>query len=591
MHVIGTAGHVDHGKSTLIRALTGMEPDRWAEEKRRGLTIDLGYAWTTLPGGTEVAFVDVPGHQRFITNMLAGIGPVPAVLFVVAADRGWSAQSAQHLDALVALGVQHGVLAITRSDLGDAELAEAEARDFLVGTGLADVEAVAVSPVDGTGLDDLTAALERMTARLPDATDKPTRLWVDRVFTIRGAGTVVTGTLCSGVIRTGDELVVHPDGTPVRIRAIESLKQSVDEVSGVARVALNLRNIKASDVRRGDALTAPGSWADVGVVDARLVPDATKAETNLVLHLGSAAVAVRVRPLGDDTVRLTLATPLPIHVGERAVLRDPGSQRVVAGAVVLDTMPPTLNRRGAAKSRAGELAGMTGVPDAAAEVRRRGAVRSTDLIAAGIAVDVDAVPAAATLVGDWLVDSVRWQDWQQSLVAFVDAWAAAHPLQPGIPRQALAGQLGLPDSSILEPLLKQLPDLVSDADGVHRRDAVAALTPDIELALVALAQRLAADPFDAAEVPELVAAGLTGPVLAVALRTGRLVRIDHGVYLGPGALDEAVRRLAGLEQPFTMSEARQALGTTRRVAVPLLELLDRTRRTQRLDSQRRVVRS
>jgi selenocysteine-specific elongation factor len=167
MHVIATAGHVDHGKSTLIRGLTGMEPDRWAEERRRGLTIDLGYAWTTLPDGTQVAFVDVPGHHRFVTNMLAGVGPVPAVLFVVAADQGWSAQSTEHLDALKALDVRHGVLAISRCDLGDAELAESEARDYLAGSPLADLEAVPVSPVAGIGMDALGAALVRMTRRMP----------------------------------------------------------------------------------------------------------------------------------------------------------------------------------------------------------------------------------------------------------------------------------------------------------------------------------------------------------------------------------------------------------------------------------------
>ncbi|HEY7175664.1 MAG TPA: GTP-binding protein, partial [Micromonosporaceae bacterium] len=200
MFVIATAGHVDHGKSTLVRALTGMEPDRWAEEKRRGMTIDLGYAWTTLDDDTQVAFVDVPGHQRFISNMLAGVGPVPAVLLVVASDEGWSRQTVEHVAALDALGVRHGVLAATRSDLGDADLAIAEARDRLAGTSLEDIEAVAVSPVAGVGLDDLRTALLRLTKRMPPTYTPATRLWIDRVFTIRGVGTVVTGTLASGRI-------------------------------------------------------------------------------------------------------------------------------------------------------------------------------------------------------------------------------------------------------------------------------------------------------------------------------------------------------------------------------------------------------
>lgn len=212
MHVVATAGHVDHGKSTLVRALTGMEPDRWAEERRRGMTIDLGYAWMRLDDGTRIAFVDVPGHERFITNMLAGIGPVPAVLLVVAADEGWCRQTAEHLAALDALGVRHGVLAVTRSDLGDADLAIGEARDYLADSSLADIEAVAVSPVTGCGLDELRAALLRMTGQLHQPESPATRLWVDRVFSIQGAGTVVTGTLASGRLAVDDELTVSSTG-------------------------------------------------------------------------------------------------------------------------------------------------------------------------------------------------------------------------------------------------------------------------------------------------------------------------------------------------------------------------------------------
>src|SRR5689334_8005713 len=207
MHVVATAGHVDHGKSTLVRALTGMEPDRWAEERRRGMTIDLGFAWTTLDSGVEVAFVDVPGHERFVTTMLAGLGPVPAVLLAVAADEGWMPQSAEHVDALTALGVRHGLLVVTRSDLMEPELARDEARAHLAGTPLADIPAVCVSARTGQGMDALRAALDGLAAALPVPDPRAdVRLWVDRGFTIRGAGTVVTGTLAAGRIRVDDEL-------------------------------------------------------------------------------------------------------------------------------------------------------------------------------------------------------------------------------------------------------------------------------------------------------------------------------------------------------------------------------------------------
>ncbi len=208
MHVVATAGHVDHGKSALVRALTGIEPDRWAEEHRRGLTIDLGYAWTTLPSGEDLAFVDVPGHERFIGNMLAGLGPAPAVMLVVAADEGWRAQTTEHLAAVDALGLTHGLLVVTRSDLADPAPATSDALARLARSSLAGSPAVAFSARTGAGLDSLRAALDALVAGLPrPRTAGRLRLWVDRSFTIRGAGTVVTGTLGEGVIAVGDDLV------------------------------------------------------------------------------------------------------------------------------------------------------------------------------------------------------------------------------------------------------------------------------------------------------------------------------------------------------------------------------------------------
>ncbi len=314
------------------------------------------------------------------------------MLFVVAADEGWSAQSAEHLDVLNALQVKHGVLAITRSDLGDAELAEMEARDYLAGTSLANMPAVAVSPVTGMGLDKLRTAIEQMAGALPERVDGRTRLWIDRVFTIRGAGTVVTGTLSSGEIRVGDTLQAHPTASLVRVRAIESLKQQVDQVTGVARVALNLRGAKQITLRRGDALTPPGEWLDVTEMDV-LLP-AGRLPSQLTLHFGSAAVPVRLRSLRRGYRSADPFRPLPLHIGERGVLRDPGARRVAAAAIVLDPLPPALGRRGGARIRAAELAGLSGQADLLGEIRRRGAVLRHDLVRAGVV--VPARPATGT---------------------------------------------------------------------------------------------------------------------------------------------------------------------------------------------------
>jgi selenocysteine-specific elongation factor len=589
MHVIATAGHVDHGKSTLLRALTGMEPDRWAEERRRGMTIDLGYAWTVLPNGETVAFVDVPGHERFVGNMLAGLGPVPAAMLVVAADQGWCRQTAEHVVALQALGVRHGILVISRADLGDAALAAEETHDYLAGTALASMETVAVSAVTGTGLPGLRAALSRLAAAIPaPPRDRPARLWVDRAFTIRGAGTVVTGTLGSGELATGDEMLLVPSGAVVRVRKMESLRETIGRATAVARVAVNIRGLAKDDVHRGNALVTPSMWTAVNCMDVRLTCAGEHIPGHLTLHAGSAAVPVRARMLGADTARLTLASPLPLQIGERALLRDPGQQRIIAGAIILDTAPPPLRRRGGAAARARQLAGMSGKADLAGELKRRGVVSRKQLVAMGVIAPRQPIDEAVT-VGDWLVHQRQWGDWGRDLHSAVDQWAAGRPMTPGMPRDAAARRLGLPDRRLLDALVARSGDLVSDAEGVHRAGVSVSLTPEAERALAVIRERLAAEPFAAPEAQDLAELGLTVKDLAAAAKKGLMVRLAADIYLLPDAADIAVRRLRLLPRPFTVSDGRKALRTTRRVAIPLFEFLDRTGHTRRVSPGERIV--
>ena len=584
MHVVATAGHVDHGKSTLVRALTGMEPDRWAEERRRGMTIDLGYAWTALPSGQVLGFVDVPGHQRFIGNMLAGLGPAPAVLVVVAADEGWRRQSGEHLAAVDALALTAGLLAVTRSDLADPGPATEEALARLRGSSLGEVEAVAVSGATGAGVDDLRRALDRLVATLPAPdTAAPVRLWVDRSFSVRGSGTVVTGTLGAGTLRVGDELVLR--GRPVRVRGLQSLGTSYDEVAAVARVAVNLRGVERDDVGRGDALLTPATWRQTSGLDVRLGVDARSLPADLVLHVGSTGVAARVRPLGDDTARLTLHRPLPLRPGDRALLRDPGAQAVAAGVLVLDVDPPALRRRGAAADRGEALASAGAVPDLAAEVARRGAVRPADLAALGVPLDD---LSGVRVDGDWLVDPARWRSWVEQLGAAVDAHAAAAPLDAGLPAEAARQALGLPDARLL-PGLMTAAGVEASAGRLRRPGARVDLGP-AERGVAEVEQRLATDPFAAPEAADLQGLRLGPRELAAAERAGRLLRLRDDVVLLPDGPARAMRVLAGLPQPFTLSTARQALGTTRRVAVPLLEHLDGRGWTRRVDASLREVR-
>ncbi|WP_369133547.1 selenocysteine-specific translation elongation factor [Modestobacter sp. I12A-02662] len=580
MDVIATAGHVDHGKSTLVKALTGMEPDRWEEERRRGLTIDLGFAWTTLPSGRRLAVVDVPGHERFVGNMLAGVGSVPAALVVVAADDGWSAQTAEHVAVLDALGVRHGLLAVTKADLADPAPVLADATERLAGTSLGRLPAVPVSARTGEGTAELAAALEQVLAGLPapDAT-AAVRLWVDRAFTIRGAGTVVTGTLAAGTVRPGDRFVLG--GREVTVRGLQSLGAPVDAASATARVALNLRGVAVEEISRGDALLTPDAFRQATDVDVTLVAGTDdRLPAELVVHVGSATVAARVRPLGGAALRLRLAAPLPLRVADRLLLRDPGARRV-HGADVRDVDPPELRRRGAARTRGRELAEQPpGEAGARAELARRRFVRRADWVAMGWPVPVD-VPA----VGPWLVAPGVLTEVARRVPGVVAAHRAAHPLEPGPPAEVVRRELDLPGPELLAVVVRP-PLALRDGRVVA---AAAGLPPAVQRAVDGIRTRLADAPFAAPAAGDLVAAGLGARELAAAVREEQLVRIADGVYLAPGVAEEARRRLAGLPQPFTLSQARQAWETSRRVAVPLAEWLDARGVTVRLpDNTRRL---
>ena len=588
MHVIATAGHVDHGKSTLVRALTGMEPDRWAEERRRGhddrprLRLDR-----PCPPGAEVAFVDVPGHERFVPNMLAGVGPVPAVLIVVAADEGWMPQSAEHLAALDALGVRHGAARRhpqrpRRSRAGaGAEARERARRAPRSATSRRSRSAAAPAPA----CDELRAALDdaaRPALPAPDP-DAAVRLWVDRALhhprhrhrrhrhAARRAGSG-SATSWSSAGPPG------PGPRPAVARA-----GPVEAAPAVARVAVNLRGVAREAVARGDVLLTPGAFEPHRLVDVRL----------------DGRGARRACPSGRSctSARPTVAVPgAPARrrtssgCGWRTRCRcGSATARCCAiraagpiwGAGVLDPAPPPLGRRGAARARA---AALTSYDDSlAGQLAARGLARRSLLHRIGVTDEV--LPPGAAEAADWLVSPALAEELGDRLATAVERLAT--PLQPGVTEAALAHELELPDVALVAALVR--PPLRLEGGRV-RGDSPPSLPPALAAAVEALRVDLSAAPFAAPDARRLADLGLDARALAALHRSGHLLRVAEGIVLLPGADDAAVAVLAGLPQPFTTSEARQALGTSRRVALPLLAHLDRTGRTLRLPDDTRRVR-
>jgi len=565
MYVVATAGHVDHGKSTLVRALTGTDPDRFAEEKERGLTIDLGFAWTTLASGRELAFVDVPGHVRFIKNMLAGVGAVAACLFVVAATEGWKPQSEEHLRILELLGVDRGAVALTKVGLVDddtRELARLDLSEHLAGTFLADAEVAEVDVPAGIGLEELRNVLDRLLATVTEVGDigRP-RLWVDRVFAAKGSGTVVTGTLAGGSLATDDELVVLPGATRVRVRGLQSLQERHDRVGPGSRVAVNLSGISRSQLARGSVIVRPHQWHVTRTFDASLrVLDSLDHEVSrkgayqAYVGSGEHPVLLRVLPAGapagdsevvfpgdEGFVRLHLPRALPLMPGDRYVLRESGRGETVGGGEVLD-VSPVLTASKARPSRSVERV-----------VAERGWV------------DADTLER---LTGERRPPTVgRW---------VVAESAAAADLARLAEAVESAGPLGLDAATLDErqrALLAHLDGVTVAGGWVRRAEAV---------------DPLAGHPFVAALEASLFSPpdpdGVDRGVLRELVRRSMVVERD-GLYFAPAAVEAAARHAAALlvshPDGFTVAQARDALGATRKHVLPLLAILDSTGVTRR----------
>ena len=563
MHVVATAGHVDHGKSTLVRALTGTDTDRLAEEKERGLTIDLGFAFTTLPSGRKISFIDVPGHIRFIKNMLAGVGAVDACVFVVAATEGWKPQSEEHLRILELLGIRHGVVALTQIGLVDDELAQLARMDVeeqTEGSFLENAEIVAVDSVDGTGIDALRDALDSMTELAPTALNtKRPRLWIDRSFAATGAGSVVTGTLTGGRLRVDDEVSLVPGSKSARIRGMQTQGEARTKIDPGHRVALNLANVEQRLLKRGIALTFDDQWHRTQKFDAelRVLPDLGHEVSRrgaFSLYLGSGEWPVRLRVLGPNRlapgslgpVRIFLPEALPLLPGDRFVLRESGRDETVGGGQVLDVDPQLK----AAEAR----------PDLSVDrvIAERGWVRAEEL-------ERLTGKSIKPVLGDWIAAPAVIESAQQEVRCLIEE----------------AGPLGLA-VAVLDERQRLIANELDDIQVMEGR----ARWLDQKDVLMdhPLVAELEAHPFAPAQPTEPSREEIRGLV-----QRGLVIQSD-GVLFAASSIEQAANVVAQLllQNPsgVTVAEIRDALGTTRKFALPICAILDGTGVTRRREDLR-----
>ena len=609
--VVGTAGHIDHGKSTLITALTGIDPDRLAEEKRRGMTIDLGFAHMALPSGREIGIVDVPGHARFMRNMLAGTHGVDAVMLVVAADEGVMPQTREHLEIVDLLDVRRGIVVLSKADLVDGawlELIAAEVREALEGTSLAGAEVLPVSAITGRGLDELRSALDGLLDGAEPRSDQGRpRLPIDRVFTMSGFGTVVTGTLVDGSLSVGDELEVVPRGRVVRVRGLQRHSQSVDAASPGSRVAANLTGVEKSDLARGDVLAPPHTLQSTRRVDAhvRVVASGTRPlrhGAEMLLHTGTAEVGCRVIVLAGDAiepgeegwVQLYLERAIAAADQDRFVLRVPSPPLTLAGGRFADVAPRKHPRHDLSVGESLNRRAAGGVMQEELRKYPRG-VTVAALLKATMAQQSDIAGLRARRVGEWLYADDAWNAIAERASIEVEAYHAAHPMRPGIAREELRSRLKLPPASF--PAF--VASLVDDGRLEEREGAIAAPAHRIAVEPAGgpgarLLELLADHPFAPPSLREAMEQTGAGPEVVRALaQRGELVRLSEDIAFTHEAYLKAVaviRDLIAVTGSVTVAQLRDRLGASRRPVLALLEHLDSEKVTRRVGDQRVLFR-
>ncbi len=627
--VVGTAGHIDHGKTSLVKALTGTDTDRLPEEKARGITIDLGFAFLEEPDGLTIEIVDVPGHERFIKNMLAGVGGIDLAMLVIAADEGVMPQTREHFAICSLLHIQSGLVVLTKTDLVEPdwlELVREDIAGLARGTFLAGGPIVAVSAKTGEGIAELRAALRELAAKVPSrGTDQLPRLPIDRVFTIKGFGTVITGTLMAGRLRVDERVEVFPAGVQAKIRGLQTHSRTVTESSAGQRTAVNLQGVERAAVERGNVLGLAGTLAPSVLVDGalELLPDAprpVKTRDRVRVHTGTSEIMARVLLLDRQELapgqsafaRFRLEAPLVAVPGDRFVIRSYSPMVTIGGGTLLDIAPPRFKLKAPAHLAHVRLLA-EGSPDTIVEehVRHAGG--------AGVRVGplsgrvpfgperlrglLDTLQSGGRVVAidrDWFVHPESLTRLRGLTVAALEQFHRASPLRPGMSREELRGRAGAADERVFAHLLTTL-----EAEGVVRADRDKVRLASHEVRLTAeqqkAADRLEQDFLSAAAAPPspeeaLARAGLSGDeeheLFQVLLEARKLVRVKESLYFHAQALDAIQDKLVTMlreRKEIGPGDIKDLLGISRKYAIPLLEFFDSRRVTTRV-GERRVLR-
>ncbi len=619
--IVGTAGHIDHGKTSLVRALTGIDTDRLEEEKRRGISIDLGFAHLDLSPDLRVGFVDVPGHERFVRNMLAGASGIDLALLVIAADESIKPQTREHFEICRLLEIRGGVIALTKADLVESDLldlARLEAEEFVAGSFLEKAEIVPVSAATGAGLDRLRAALDRA-ARLAPVKDssRHARLPIDRSFSMRGHGAVVTGTLTSGCLGLQDELELYPAGRRVRVRGLQVHGSPVERAFAGERTAVNLSGVDSSEVRRGMTLAPPGLFRATTQIDCSLELLASahplKHRAPVHFHAGTAEVEAEarlidsldpVRPGSTAHVRFRLRDPLLLLPGDRFIIRMFSPVVTIGGGVVLDIAAPARIRRGDLAARLAKLEQATPagriallVAESAHGMSAADLVARTGYLASELR--AAAVPAGCAYFNephDWLLTKSWIEERLERLRTLLAEYHRKNPLQPGWPKEDLRSTEfpGAP-GFLLDALLARAKDIAADGEVVRLASHRVALKQDEEQAAARLdgifsAAGLAVPPVSEALAKSGIESARARALLHILLKNRKLIRVSEELVYHASAIETLRQTLAARKGArFTVAEFKDWTGISRKYAIPLLEFLDRERVTRREGDQRVII--